>query len=73
MQSIGDGTNFERRPVKNSAMSIYTVGRSYFLESYHCWYLVRSELSNGPTFHGIRANGCAGAPSQQGAAHAIAL
>ena len=45
MQSIGDGTNFGRRPVKNSAMSIYTVGRSYFLEFYHCWYLVRSELS----------------------------
>jgi hypothetical protein len=32
MQSIGDGTNFERRPVKNSAMSVYTVGRSYLLE-----------------------------------------
>jgi hypothetical protein len=45
MQSIGDGTNFERRPVKNSAMSVYTVGHSYLLEFYHCWYLVKSELS----------------------------
>jgi hypothetical protein len=31
----GDGTNFERRPVKNSAMLVYTVGRSCLLESYH--------------------------------------
>ena len=29
----GDGTNFERRPVKNSAMLVYTVGRSCLLES----------------------------------------
>jgi hypothetical protein len=31
----GDGTNFERRPVKNSAILVYTVGRSYLLELYH--------------------------------------
>jgi hypothetical protein len=31
----GDGMNFERRPVKHSAMLVYTVGRSYLLESYH--------------------------------------
>ncbi len=31
----GDGMNFERRPVKNSAMLVYTVGRSYLLESLH--------------------------------------
>jgi hypothetical protein len=28
----GDGTNFERRLVKNSAMLVYTAGRSYLLE-----------------------------------------
>jgi hypothetical protein len=31
----GDGMNFERRPVKNSAMLVYTVGRSHLLELYH--------------------------------------
>jgi hypothetical protein len=31
----GDGMNFERRPVKNSAMLVYTIGRSYLLEFYH--------------------------------------
>jgi hypothetical protein len=31
----GDGANFERRPVKHSVMLVYTVGRSYLLESYH--------------------------------------
>jgi hypothetical protein len=31
----GDGMNFEWRPVKHSAMLVYTVGRSYLLESYH--------------------------------------
>jgi hypothetical protein len=31
----GDGTNFERRLVKQSAMLVYTVGRSYLLEFYH--------------------------------------
>jgi hypothetical protein len=31
----GDGMNFERRPVKNSAMLVYTVGRSNLLESFH--------------------------------------
>jgi hypothetical protein len=31
----GDGMNFERRQVKNSAMLVYTVGRSYLLELFH--------------------------------------
>jgi hypothetical protein len=31
----GDGKNFERRQVKNSAMLVYTVGRSYLLELFH--------------------------------------
>jgi hypothetical protein len=31
----GDGMNPERRPVKNSAMLIYTIGRTYLLELYH--------------------------------------
>jgi hypothetical protein len=31
----GDGTTFERRPVKHSAILVYTVGRSYLLELYH--------------------------------------
>jgi hypothetical protein len=31
----GDGMNFERRPVKNSAMLVYTVGRSHLLELFH--------------------------------------
>jgi hypothetical protein len=31
----GDGMNFERRPVKNSTMLVYTVGRSPLLELYH--------------------------------------
>ena len=31
----GDGMNFERRPVKHSAMFVYTVGRSHLLELYH--------------------------------------
>jgi hypothetical protein len=31
----GDGMNFERRPVKHSAMLVYTVGRSHLLELYH--------------------------------------
>jgi hypothetical protein len=31
----GDGMNFERRPVKHSAMLVYSVGRSYLLKSYH--------------------------------------
>jgi hypothetical protein len=50
MQSIGDGTNFERRPVKNSAMSVYTVGRSYLLEFYHS-LLVSDQVRivDGPT------------------------
>src|SRR5262249_25014089 len=38
----GDGTNYERRPVKNSAMLVYTVGRSYLLETFH------SLLQSGP-------------------------
>ena len=31
----GDGMNFERRPVKHSAMLVYTIGRSYLLELFH--------------------------------------
>jgi hypothetical protein len=31
----GDGMNFERRPVKNSAILVYNVGRSYLLELLH--------------------------------------
>jgi hypothetical protein len=31
----GDGMTFERRQVKNSAMLVYAVGRSYLLELFH--------------------------------------
>src|SRR5258708_15313759 len=31
----GDGMNFERRPVKNSAILVYTAGRTSLLESFH--------------------------------------
>jgi hypothetical protein len=31
----GEGMNPERRPVKNSSMLIYTIGRSYLLELFH--------------------------------------
>ena len=31
----GDGMNPERRPVKNSSMLIYTIGRTYLLELFH--------------------------------------
>ena len=31
----GDGINFERRPVKHSAMFIYTIGRSHLIELLH--------------------------------------
>jgi hypothetical protein len=31
----GDGIKFERRPVKNALMLIYTIGRSYLLELFH--------------------------------------
>src|SRR5450759_2621209 len=31
----GDGLNPERRPVKKSAMLIYTIGRTYLLELFH--------------------------------------
>jgi hypothetical protein len=37
----GDGTTFERRPVKHSAMLVYTIGRTYLLELFH------SELQSG--------------------------
>ena len=46
----GDGTNFERRPVKNSAMLVYTVGRSHLLE--FCHSLLQSgqiRIVDGPT------------------------
>ena len=45
----GDGTTFERRVVKNSAMLVYTVGRSYLLEFFHS--LLQSgqvRIVNGP-------------------------
>ena len=31
----GDGMNFERRPVKHSAMLVYAIGRSYLIELLH--------------------------------------
>jgi hypothetical protein len=31
----GDGMNVELRPVKNSAMWVYTIGRTYLLELFH--------------------------------------
>ena len=31
----GDGMNPERRPVKHSAMLIYTIGRTFLLELFH--------------------------------------
>ena len=31
----GDGMSFERRPVKSSAMPVYTIGRTYLLELFH--------------------------------------
>ncbi len=31
----GDGANAERRPVKNGAMLVYTIGRSYLIELLH--------------------------------------
>ncbi len=37
----GDGMQFERRPVKQAAMPVYTVGRTYLLE------LLHSELQTG--------------------------
>jgi hypothetical protein len=46
----GDGMNFERRPVKHSAMLVYTIGRSHLLESFHS--LLQSgqvRIVNGPT------------------------
>ena len=37
----GDGMTYELRPVKHSAMWIYTIGRTYLLELFH------SELQSG--------------------------
>jgi len=31
----GDGMQFERRPVRNSAMPVYTIGRTYLLNLFH--------------------------------------
>ena len=31
----GDGMNPERRPVKNAAMFVYTIGRTYLIELFH--------------------------------------
>jgi hypothetical protein len=45
----GDGMTFERRPVKNSAMLVYTVGRSYLLELLHTELQSNSvRLADGP-------------------------
>jgi hypothetical protein len=46
----GDGTTFERRRVNHSAILVYTVGRSYLLESFRS--LLQSgqvRIVNGPT------------------------
>jgi hypothetical protein len=46
----GDGMTFERRPVKHSAMLVYTIGRSYLLEFFHS--LLQSgqvRIVDGPT------------------------
>jgi hypothetical protein len=46
----GDGTTFERRRVNHSAMLVYTVGRSYLLDSFRS--LLQSgqvRIVNGPT------------------------
>jgi hypothetical protein len=46
----GDGTNFERRPVKGSAMLVYTVGRSDLLGLYHSLLQSgRVRIVDGPT------------------------
>jgi hypothetical protein len=46
----GDGMNFERRPVKHSAMFVYTVGRSHLLEFYHALLQSRQvRIVDGPT------------------------
>ena len=42
-----DGMDSERRPVKNSAMLIYTVGRSYLLEAFHAE--LQSDQTDGST------------------------
>ena len=35
ISSHGDGMSFERRPVGNSAILVYTIGRSYLFELFH--------------------------------------
>jgi hypothetical protein len=46
----GDGMNPERRPVKNSAMLIYTIGRTYLLELYHAEFQSdQVRIVDGPT------------------------
>ena len=45
----GDGMTFERRPVKNGAMLVYTIGRSYLLELFHTQLQSNSvRLAGGP-------------------------
>jgi hypothetical protein len=39
--SSGDGMNWERRPVKNGSILVYTIGRSHLLELFH------TEMENG--------------------------
>ena len=40
----GDGMDFERRPVKNGAILVYTIGRTYLLELFHS----RNAKRSGP-------------------------
>ena len=45
----GDGGTFERRPVKNGAMLIYHIGRSYLLELFHSQLQSRQvRMTDGP-------------------------
>jgi hypothetical protein len=46
----GDGMNPERRAVKHGSMLIYTIGRSYLIELYHCRLQSRQiRIVDGPT------------------------
>jgi hypothetical protein len=46
----GDGMNPERRPVKNSAMSVYTIGRTHLIELFHAELQAdQVRIVDGPT------------------------
>jgi hypothetical protein len=46
----GDGMNAERRPVKNSAMLVYTIGRTHLLELFHAELQAdQVRIVDGPT------------------------